>query len=101
MCGRPRASSVVGAGFQGASRGQIGRCIGREIKRKSGARTSRRSRPLPRSERKVSAAMAWVSVRSLLDGSRESTRGLGEGAERLRELVVAATVQGGAAAGEN
>jgi hypothetical protein len=41
----------------------------------------------------VSAAVAWVSVRSLLEGSRESTRGLGEVAERLRELVVAATVQ--------
>jgi hypothetical protein len=37
--------------------------------------------------------MAWVSVRSLLDGSRESTRGLGEVAERFRELVVATTVQ--------
>ena len=44
-------------------------------------------------EAEVSAAMAWVSVRSLLDGSRESTRGLGEVAERLRELVVTATVQ--------
>ncbi len=35
----------------------------------------------------------WVSVRSRLDGSRESTRGLGEVAERLRELVVATTVE--------
>jgi hypothetical protein len=53
-----RAGSVVGAAFQGRGRGQTGRCNWPEIKRNP---------------------VAWVSVRSLLDGSREPTRGKAHG----------------------